>query len=156
MIVAAAVLTGCATYGHGIPGRAERVVVRTPAPPTTTAAVYHRADRDAQAYARTVGRAIRLSGHQQRAIHDQLTHRAHVLLERTHPRDLRYAYPFPRRANERDRAVQGFWRAADRDIERTLSSSQRRAYRDFVRHHFERRSPRQRSHPLGGPPGRRR
>lgn len=135
LVLAGGLLAGCLPQGYGVHRPGERVIVHRP-PPAVNARVYQRAERDARHYTRDVARAVRLSPAQQRAVHERLTVRSHRLLERTHPADHRYVYPFPRRAGERDRDVKRFWREMDRSIERTLAPPQRRAYRDYVRYRY--------------------
>lgn len=138
LFVVAFLGSGCTVGAGGIllPPQQRPVGAHRPAPPVHSVHLYHRADRDARTYTRQVARAVRLSAYQQRVIHDIVSHRAFDLLDRTHPRDLRYVYPFPRRAYEHERLARRFWREVDREIERVLNPHQRRAYREFVRYHF--------------------
>jgi hypothetical protein len=161
LLLVAGVVAGCAPTGVGVRYPTERVIQRpastTSAPAARSAALYRRADSDAQRYVREVDRAVRLSRHQQRELRVLLHERTHHLLDRTRPVDHALVYPFPRRAGERERTVRRFWQDTDRAIERTLSSSPRRAYRDWVRHNERQASNDRRArpaHPHGSPPGR--
>jgi hypothetical protein len=135
LVLAGGLLAGCMPQGYGVHYPTERVIVRSPAP-AVSSRLYRQADRDARMYTRRVARSVVLTPVQQRAVHERLTVSSHRFLERTHPADRQYVYPFPRRAGERDRDVRRFWRDADRAIERTLAPAQRRVYRDYVRYHY--------------------
>jgi hypothetical protein len=150
LILTAGFLVGCAPLGAGVYWPSDRGVVHRPAPPVANARLYHRADQDAARYARDVSRYVRLSPHQQRQVRAILADRAHHLLDRTHPHDHQYVYPFPRQVGERDRTVQRWWRDSDRAIERVMDSHQRRAYRDVVRS-YERPSHQRQRPPQRGP-----
>lgn len=92
---------------------------------------YRQVRRDADRYTDFLDRELRLNGRQERAIETLLRRRAEDLLRRTHPRDHRYVYPFPR--DGRNRAARSFWDRADRDINRILNRRQRDDYRYIAR-----------------------
>jgi hypothetical protein len=153
--------SGCAATGYGtIPRPSDGVIVSRPAPPppVRSARVYRRAETDAARYARDMRPFVGLTARQERAVREILADRTVALLDRTHPRDHPFVYPFPRRAHERDRLVQRWWRDSDRAVERVLDRQQRRAYQDYVRslQRQDRRGAVRPAHPHGGPPGPRR
>jgi hypothetical protein len=137
VLLAGALTAGCLPHGYGAHRTSDRAVVRTPPPPPRSAPLYNRTDRDANAYARQLARPLRLSPMQQRQVRDVVSRRTFELLDRTRSRDHHQVYPFPRRANDRSRAVQRYWRDTDRAIERVLAPEQRRAYRNYVRYHYD-------------------
>jgi hypothetical protein len=89
---------------------------------------YQSVDRDADRYTDFLDRELGLDGSQERSVEAVLEHRAEDLLRRTHPRDHRYVYPFPR-----DQRLSGtarrWWDDVDREIERYLDRRQRDEYR---------------------------
>ena len=58
---------------------------------------YDRLHHDVREYVQVMDRRLRLDQRQQQRIHRLLDDRAGRLLDRTHPRDHAYVYPFPRR-----------------------------------------------------------
>ena len=112
------------------------------APRHAPAAYHDRVAYDVDDYVDFLGRRLHLSRRQEVRIRRDLERRTHHLLERTHPRDRRYVYPFPRRfEHERNRAVARWWDHTDRRIERLLTHRQRAEYRYLTdrRDHRDRR-----------------
>ena len=93
---------------------------------------YRHIRRDADRYADLLDRELRLSGRQERAIEHILRERAEDKLRRTHPRDHRQVYPFPR-DQRMSRSAQNWWQNTDRQIERHLNRNQRAEYRHIAR-----------------------
>lgn len=92
-----------------------------------------RLDRDVRRYVRTVDRQVRLDRRQERAVDRLLRDHSYRLLERTHPADRQYVYPFPRsHYRTMNSAQREFWRDVDRRIERSLTRGQTRRYRNAV------------------------
>jgi hypothetical protein len=91
---------------------------------------WRRLDNDANRYANDVDRAIGISSSEERAVSRVVRDRARQLLQRTHPQEHRYVYPFPR--NDYDGSSRSWWSSTDRSVERVLSSQNRREYRAWV------------------------
>lgn len=96
---------------------------------------YDRVHHDVREYVRIMDRRLRLDPRQQQRIHHLLDDRAERLLDRTHPRDHAYVYPFPRRLDNRrqNQHLERWWLDADRQIERQLDRYQRDEYRYMTR-----------------------
>lgn len=115
-------IAGCAVY-------AADDIVRGP----SSDAHRYRIDRDVRRYVGMVDRQVRLGRRQERMVNRLLRDRSYRLLERTHPADRRYVYPFPRRDYRSMNSTQReFWRDVDRRIERSLTRGQARRYRNAV------------------------
>lgn len=93
---------------------------------------YRSIGRDADAYTDLLDHELGLDGSQESLVERVLERRAEDLLRRTHPRDHRYVYPFPRDPRRSDTARR-WWEDADREIERYLDSRQRDEYRYIAR-----------------------
>ena len=93
---------------------------------------WRRVERDARDYTRTIDRELRLDSRQERQIQEILENQTYQLLRGArNVRDLREAYPFPRRLRQTrysNRTVERFWRDADSRIERVLNRQQTREY----------------------------
>ena len=134
-------LSACTTlydqYGR-YPDRAPRYPDRHPGPvydrgpDYRTTSQYRHIRRDADRYADLLDRELRLSNRQERAIETILRRRAEDKLRRTHPRDHRHAYPFPR-DQRMSRSAHTWWQNTDRQIERHLNRHQRAEYRYIAR-----------------------
>lgn len=115
-------IAGCAVY-------AADDIIRGP----SSDAHRYRVDRDVSRYVGMVDRQVRLDRRQERAINRLLRDHSYRLLERTHPSDRRYVYPFPRRNYRSMNAAQReFWRDVDRRVERSLTQRQARRYRRAI------------------------
>lgn len=153
-------LTGCAAYGLDT-RPSDRIVINRPGaqtpPPARTVSTREarRVQSDARRYANDLRRPLRLDRRQQAAIERILTDRAVQTLDRTRARDREAVYPFPRRAAERNRTVQRWWRDSDRAIERVLDRDQRRAYQNYVRAQERNRGNDRGNRGRHGPPQRR-
>ena len=124
-------IVGCAVY-------AADDIARGP----SSDAHRYRVDRDVRRYVGMVDRQVRLDRRQERMVDRLLRDRSYRHLERTHPADRRYVYPFPRRDyRSMNSAQREFWRDVDRRIERSLTRGQARRYRNAVVRDYDRRGP---------------
>ena len=132
------VLTGCTSldYAQHIPRSApvyQPTASHSEAYDVRHSSEWRRVERDARRYVRDLDRELHLDRRQSRVIQDIVTDRAYRHLERTRRRDLRRAYPFPRRwqvryQDYRSRSLAQFWRRADNAVERQLDRYQRREF----------------------------
>lgn len=104
-----------------------------------SSAYYNRVDRDARSFVQNLDRRLRLNNSDERNIDRLLSQRTYQLLDRTRRADHDRVYPFPRRYNNnRNNAVDNWWRATDSQIERYLDRNQRDEYRRITRRNNDR------------------